>query len=551
MRRRSLLLCAALLGVACTDGAEPDDRIDDTGSATDDTDQGSDTDCDWEYYRDADEDGFGDPLDAGSGACEVPEGYVLADGDCDDQDASINPDADEICGDGIDNDCDDAAPACRLEGELDLASASSALIDDETGEAFGTSVALVPDVDGDGRADLLVGRPGDDRYRPGNGWVGLYAGVGRDLSGQVPIATFRRRKDNENLGAVVLGGELVGEAGTDLVLAAPRAQRGSSEDVGAVHIVADVQAGPEVDLAFAPGLVWLGSERKDQAGRTVVAPGDVDGDGTADLAIGAPQPTGTKPGRVYLVSGDEGGDLADDADGEIVGGSSDQRVGDVLAAVGDVDGDGRGDLVVGGGSRSGASTTLWLFVDVPAATLQVEDADARLDGGTRVTLQQGVVSGAGDVDDDGYDDILVGAPALADPGDQEGAVYYFRGALESEPWSLDQADGVLQGTDIRQHLGHAVLGGQDLDHDGVPDVVASAVPTSDPGQIHVVYGPLDGTVDASDAVLTGTSEERRLGAVLAAEGDLDGDGWEDLAVGAPGYLGDDGRVILIWGQQGL
>lgn len=548
MRTLSLIL----LLVGCT-ADDTDTEV--VGPGTDETDSDSDSDTDTDdtdcvevsVYVDADDDGWGDP-DRMRMACEPDDGEVLQTGDCNDEEPAINPGEVEVCGDGLDNDCDGGAPDCRYEGDLDLYDHVSSLVDSRTDSAFGTAVALVPDLDGDGRAELLVGRPGDDRYRPGNGWAGVYAGLGRDVSSAEPIISFRRRKDNENLGAAVLGLHLGRGQEPDLVIAAPRAFRGDTEDVGAVHLIFDVTAGSEVDLGNNPGPVYTGSDRKDQAGRTLAAPGDVNGDGTVDLAISATQPTGDKPGRVYLVDG-EGGKLADEAFTTVVGGSMFQRMGEILGAVGDTDGDGRGEIVAGAGSRTGATTRLWWFTSPASGTVQAEDAAAILDGGTTVTLQQGVVDGAGDVNDDGYDDVWVGAPAFADPGDQEGAVYLFHGPLE-QGWSLDTADAVVSGTDVRQHLGSVVTGAGDLDSDGLPDLLAVTSPSSGIGEIVVVYGGISGSIDAPDARLVGDRSIRRLGQAADAGADLDGDGYLDAVFGAPGFLGDDGQVEILWGRIG-
>ncbi|MFK7930609.1 MAG: MopE-related protein, partial [Myxococcota bacterium] len=457
---RTLTLILAL--VACAG----DDAETDTGSpwtdltdSTDDTDTDTDTDTDCEeveVFDDSDGDGWGDP-ETLTMACEPDEDQVLRGEDCDDTEGTTNPDADEVCGDGVDNNCDGGAPSCRLQGELQIGDHASIHTDSESGEGFGTSVAIVPDVDGDGRADLLIGRPGDNRYRPGNGWVGLYTGVGRDVSSMTPVITFRRRRDNENLGAGVLGLHLDGNTQTDLVLAAPRARRGSVLDVGAVHVIYDVKAGAEIELESNPGALFTGSDNKDQAGATLAAPGDVDGDGVIDLAISAVQPTGDKPGRVYLVNG-SGGRLEDVAQTELVGPATHNRMGDILAAAGDTDGDGLGEVVVGAASRSAPTVTLWWYADPAEGVVQTAGASASLDGGTLMTLQAGVVDGAGDVNDDGYDDLWVGAPAFADSGDKEGAVYLFHGPITAG-WALDDADAVVSGTSKNEHLGSTVTGG--------------------------------------------------------------------------------------------
>ena len=535
-----------VLLAACPPGADDTSESDpvDTGGTdlTDDTDDPCDEVA---WYDDADEDGYGDPATEFM-ACEGEADQVRDGTDCDDSLPDVNPGELEVCNDGLDNDCDGAAPACRPEGVTPLIDHATVLVDTEEGEAYGTSVALVHDTDGDGRADILVGRPLDDRYRPGNGWVGLYTDVS-DLSTATPRSFFRLRLDNENLGAALVGpGDLDGDGDGDLVLAAPRVADGGSEDVGAVFLLTSPVPEGFVDLSAEPGVMLRGSGRKDQAGRTLAAPGDLDGDGNAEVAVGAPQPTGDKSGRVYLIPGNAtAGSLEGRALTEIEGGSMDQRVGEILGAVGDLDGDGVGEIVVGGGSRSGATTTLWWFASPEEGVVSVADADATLAGGIQVSLQQGVVDGAGDVNQDGYDDLWVGAPAIADLEDDDGAVHLFYGPLD-DGWSLDSADGTLNGTEARQHVGTTVSGAGDLDNDGVPDLITASSPMTGGDQIMIVYGGIEGTIDAPDATMTGETGVRRTGQAIDAGLDVDGDGIPDAIIGAPGF-GGFGRAYLFLG----
>jgi hypothetical protein len=525
----------------------PSDDTSETDPVDTDTDTDTDTDpCDEvPWYDDADEDGYGDASTEVL-SCEGEAGQVQDGTDCDDTLAAVNPGEVEVCDDGLDNNCDGAAPECRPEGSVALVDHTTQVVDDEADEGFGSAVALVPDVDGDGRADLLIGRPYDDRYRPGNGWVGLYTGVST-LAGATPRTFFRLRSDGENLGTALVGpGDLDGDGDNDLVLAAPRVADGGSEDVGAVFLLSAPFPEGFVDLADTPGVMLRGTGRKDQAGRTLAAPGDLNGDGKADVAVGAPQPTGDKSGRVYLIPGDaSAGDLESAALTEIEGGDMDQRVGEILAAVGDLDGDGVGEVVLGGGSRTGATSTLWWFSDPAEGVVSVDDADASLAGGDHVTLQQGVVDGAGDTNDDGYDDVWVGAPAIADLDDDDGAVHLFLGPLDGG-WSLASADGTLTGSRARQHVGFTVSGAGDLDNDGLPDLITAAIPLSGDDEILIVYGGLSGTRSVPDATLVGEADVRRTGQALDAGLDVDGDGLPDALIGAPGFSGF-GRAYLLLG----
>ena len=127
------------------------------------------------FFTDGDGDGFGDPATAEE-HCEAPSGLVAAGADCDDSNATVAPGAEEICGDGVINDCDgslsEAAEQCGLAGAVSL---STGLLG-SAGARLGASVSAAGDVDGDGLGDVLIGAPDD-----GGGVVTLFSDDALDV----------------------------------------------------------------------------------------------------------------------------------------------------------------------------------------------------------------------------------------------------------------------------------------------------------------------------------------------------------------------------------
>ncbi|MES2645222.1 MAG: MopE-related protein [Myxococcota bacterium] len=179
-------------------------------------------------------------------------------------------------------------------------------------------------------------------------------------------------------------------------------------------------------------------------------------------------------------------------------------------------------------------------------TVELTASSATLVGRTADEEACAAVSGAGDVDDDGYDDLLVGASGTG--AGTEGA-YWARGPI-SGTLGLGLADAHLEGLAPGDGAGASVAAAGDVDDDGLADVLFGAPLEADgataPGAAWLRYGPqMTGCEPFCDgAIFVGTADAERAGASVAGPGDVDGDGYDDVVVGAPGRAGGGGAYLV-------
>ncbi len=326
---------------------------------------------------------------------------------------------------------------------------------------------------------------------------------------------------------------------------------------GAVAIFSGPVSG---DLVATDADAFLEAEDSfDEAGTDVAAGGDVDGDGIADLLVGAPGDGdgGTSAGAVYLLHGPvtASGDLGV-ADAKIKG-DSDYQYLSTATGPGDVDGDGVDDVVVaatgddGGGASAGA--VFLLLGPVSTGYTSAMDEATWLGEGDNAYAGEALAP-AGDMDGDGNADVLVGSYGY---GGFMGAAYVVVGNMPTG--SLAGSFAKLVGSTGTDLAGSSVAGGGDVDGDGVLDVVvgASGHDTSvvSAGAAYLAFGPLSGTIElaASPQAIVGTEENEFVGWSVAIPGDLDADGIDDVLVGAEGLddaATDAGGVYLFLGSSG-
>lgn len=305
----------------------------------------------------------------------------------------------------------------------------------------------------------------------------------------------------------------------------------------------------EVHLAFqAVGLdqpmqEFLGEAAYDVFGSSVKSAGDVNGDGYDDMIVGAPG-NENSTGKAFIYFG---GPFTDNlADVRLVGETQRDFFGLSVSGAGDIDNDGYDDVIVGAYNDDDNG------VDAGAAYIyrggDPMDAipDYKLLGEYPHDDFGFSVSGAGDVDGDGYDDVIVGA-VWSDQygGDKSGKAYVFRGGepLNTTPFVEMIAEKV------NDQFGYSVGRAGDVNNDGYDDVIVGAFANStNTGKAYIYFGdPL--MDDASDVTMSGEKIGDDFGGSVDSAGDVNGDGYDDVIVGAVGYANTTGKAYIFQGGK--
>jgi hypothetical protein len=562
---RSLrILLPALTLSGCIVYAE---KVGDTGP-DDENGEGSDgTDGEDDPMDDGSDDGgedSGDPGDDGGGDDGGDDGSSVLDtdgdgwlepDDCDDDDPDVNPDADEICSDGIDNNCDGEPTGCGLWDDQSVDEAAVVLRGEAAGDRLGQGdpgAGRAGDVNGDGIDDLIVSAIFESSVASRQGAVYIVHGPVESGGSIGDVAAAKLSGDDANdwAGYAVAGaGDVDGDGYDDLFIGATR-DDSSGADAGISYLV----RGPvtaDADLATRADVAFTGAAAGEISGE-VSWLGDVDGDALPDLLVGA-QWSGEaafNAGAAYVVTGlaaASGTVSLASATHALLGVAAEDEASSSLAGIGDTDGDGLADIAVGargvdaGGADAGA---VYVVTELTPGVSSLASATAVLSGeGDGAEVGWGAsVSAAGDVNADGYADFIVGARSDSEGGDNAGAAYVVFGPVSPGSRSLATADAKLLGETAGNFTGDSVGDAGDVDGDGYDDVLVgsgyNSAGAEEGGAAYLVRGPTTGTVSLSTATarLRASAQQDRLR--TRGAGDLNNDGLDDIFVTA--QLADDG-----------
>lgn len=423
---------------------------------------------------------------------------------------------------------------------------------------FGFSVAGAGDVDNDGFDDVVVGGYG---YSTETGRVSVFRGSASGIS-STASTTLTGGGASYYFGFSVAGaGDVDGDGYDEVIVGA----YGVLTRTGRAYVYAGSSSGTRSSISST----LSGDTTNDRFGWSVSSAGDVNGDGYADVIVGEPTYGG---GRAYVYTGSLGGLNTTPWDREVGGGTAEEFVGDSVAGVGDTNGDGYDDVVIGAyGYRIGLGRAYVSLGGASALTVSTP-----LTGLADDSLGIAVDS-AGDVNGDGFDDVVLGAYGY---GYTYGRAYVYEG---SETGLSSIAATTLTGTASILRLGIGVAGIGDVNNDGYADIAVGGAATSvyngSPSGIsstasewvssaYYIAGPADVNGDGYDDLVvadstnlyvyegssSGISLSRRDSWIetidsVGSAGDVNGDGYDDVLIGYTDYASYTGRVWLYYGSS--
>jgi len=368
---------------------------------------------------------------------------------------------------------------------------------------------------------------------------------------------------------VASAGDVNGDGYDDVIVGAPEFDGGQAFEGAAFVFLGG--ANGIADAAYYEAHATLESDQTYAGmGNSVASAGDVNGDGYADVLVGAPQYADGQAleGAAFIYLGSADGIVSRgnpaNAHARIYGDRVLAHLGSSVASAGDVNGDGYDDVIVAAnGYSDGESFEGAAFVFLGSASGVSDGSPASAHAsfeGDQVDARLSDASCAGDVNGDGFSDVILGAEYYDIGHEQEGAAFLFLGSANGLAGrSLASADALIAGDEAWAGLGGSVASAGDVNGDGFSDVIVGSIGYGgaiDGGAAFIFLGSASGSVGDDPASahtrLVSDVSNSWFGNTVASAGDVNGDGYADVLVTAPQYQhqsGTGGKIFLFLGSE--
>jgi len=406
----------------------------------------------------------------------------------------------------------------------------------QAGAYMGWFVNCAGDVNGDGYSDVIA-----SAYQYGNGQGGegaafVYLGSSAGINTTATV-TLETQQVNALVSAVASAGDVNGDGYSDIIVGSREYDNGEINEGAAF-----VYHGSASGINTSPTTAVESNQVNAYMGFSVAGAGDVNGDGYSDVIVGAYEFDNgqANEGVAFVYHGSATG-ISTSAAAMVEGNQASARMGYSVASAGDVNGDGYGDVIVGvqlydngqtdegvafvyHGSASGINTT-------PAAMVESNEVSAGMGFS---------VASAGDVNGDGYSDVIVGDPFYDNGQFENGAAFIYHGSATGINTT---AAAIVASNQAIANMGYSVASAGDVNGDGYSDVIVGVVLYSNvqtnEGAAFVYHGSAAGIITTPAAIVESNKANAYMGWSVASAGDVNGDGYSDVIVGALAY--DNGQ----------
>ncbi|KQS28120.1 FG-GAP-like repeat-containing protein [Dyadobacter sp. Leaf189] len=416
--------------------------------------------------------------------------------------------------------------------------------------AFGFTATGAGDVNGDGYSDIMIGARLFDKGEVDEGAVFIYHGSALGVNSNVPAVILESNQASAFLGnAIGTAGDVNGDGYSDIIITANMYDKGQTNE-GAAFI----HHGSAQGISPVAALTLEMNQAEAQFGSSAGSAGDVNGDGYADVIVGAKYYDNghLNEGAAFVFQGSKTGSSANPVS-TLESNKASAQFGSSVASAGDINGDGYSDVIVGAIAYDNGH-------DDEGAVFVWRGGAGGIDMITTTSLSQGQpdsrmgcsVSGLGDINGDGFDDVAVSAPQYDHGQEDEGVVFVYHGSnkgIQTDPKIVLECDQI--GADF----GIAMSGGGDLNGDGFSDLVVGAElyngGQANEGAVFVFYGSSNGFSNVFTR-LESDVQQAWMGVAVSSVGDVNNDGFDDVAIGAPTYSNvesNEGAVFLYLGSS--